>query len=102
MMTERCSIILEGSYLEHTIDVGGIHHKKELKAGDVRFLFKQWGDWAPVHELRCNEPGIAGKPWHNFDPDTSVCRICKKAAGRLLDGLTHDGYPGSNFTKAGQ
>jgi protein gp37 len=64
--------------------------------GGVRFLFKQWGDWAPVHELKCNEPGIAGKLWHNFDPDTSVCRIGKKAAGRLLDGVAHDGYPESS------
>jgi hypothetical protein len=32
----NCSIILEGGYLEHTIDAGGIHHKRERKAGDVR------------------------------------------------------------------
>jgi protein gp37 len=69
--------------------------RDQCAAADVPFLFKQWGEWAPVHELRCNEPGIAGKIWHNFDPDTSVCRIGKKAAGRLLDGVEHNGYPES-------
>ncbi|MGG1598509.1 DUF5131 family protein [Paenibacillus naphthalenovorans] len=62
------------------------------KAG-VSFFFKQWGEWAQVHDLRCNEPGIKGKPWFNFDPDTSVCKIGKKAAGRLLDGRTWDEMP---------
>jgi protein gp37 len=59
----------------------------------VPFFFKQFGEWAPVHELRCNEPGIKGKTWFNFDPDTSVCRVGKKKAGRLLDGRTWDEFP---------
>lgn len=63
-----------------------------LDAG-VPFHFKQWGEWVQVHELRCNEPGIKGKPWYNFDPDTAVCRIGKKAAGRLLDGREWNEMP---------
>ncbi|WP_333873103.1 DUF5131 family protein [Methylobacter sp.] len=63
-------------------------------AAEVPFLFKQWGEWAPVHELRCNEPGVKGKIWHNFDPDTSVCRVGKKQSGRLIDGVEYNGYPG--------
>jgi hypothetical protein len=59
----------------------------------VPFLFKQWGEWAPVHELRAGQPSIAGKQWHNFDPDTSVCQIGKKVAGRQLDGVTHAEFP---------
>lgn len=62
------------------------------KAGTC-FFFKSWGDWAPVHELSCNEPGVKNKPWYNFDPDTSVCRIGKKKAGRLLDGRMWDEMP---------
>lgn len=65
-------------------------------AANVPFLLKQWGEWAPFHELRANEPGIAGKAWHNFDPDTSVCKVGKKKAGRILDGRTWDKFPEVN------
>ncbi|WP_080840061.1 DUF5131 family protein [Cohnella massiliensis] len=67
--------------------------RDQCQAAGVPFFFKQWGEWAQVHELRCNEPGIKGKPWFNFNPDTSVCRIGRKAAGRLLDGRTWDEMP---------
>lgn len=67
--------------------------REQCSAQDVPFFFKQWGEFAPTHELRCNEPGIAGRLWVNFDPDTSVCRVGKKAAGRTLDGATHDAMP---------
>lgn len=59
----------------------------------VPFFFKQWGEWVQVHELRCNEPGIKGRKWFNFDPDTAVCKIGKEAAGRMLDGRTWDEFP---------
>lgn len=67
--------------------------RDQCQAAGVPFFFKQWGEWAQVHELRCNEPGIKGKPWFNFDPDTALCRIGKQAAGRLLDGRTWDEFP---------
>lgn len=59
------------------------------------FFFKQWGEWVPV-ELRVNDSGIQGKQWYNFDPDTAVCRIGKKKAGRLLDGREWNQYPEVN------
>jgi len=62
-------------------------------AAGVPYWFKQWGEWAPIHEMRANEPGIKGKLWHNFDPDTTVCRIGKKAAGNLLDGQRWEQRP---------
>ncbi len=67
--------------------------RDDCAATGVPFLFKQWGEWAPVHELRADEPGIRGKLWHNFDPDTAVCKIGKRASGRLLDGVEHNGVP---------
>ncbi|MBY9081021.1 phage Gp37/Gp68 family protein [Paenibacillus sp. HN-1] len=67
--------------------------RDQCQAAGVPFLFKQWGEWKETHSLRCNEPGIKGKPWVTFDPDTSVCRIGKQAAGRELDGRTWDEYP---------
>ncbi|WP_031517721.1 DUF5131 family protein [Desulfofalx alkaliphila] len=68
--------------------------RDQCVASGVPFFFKQWGEWAPVHELRCNEPGIKNKLWYNFDPDTSVCKIGKKKAGRLLDSREWDEFPG--------
>jgi protein gp37 len=67
--------------------------RDQCTAAGVPFLFKQWGEWAPRHDLQCNEPGIKGRVWHNFDPDTSVCNVGKKAAGRLLGGREWNEVP---------
>jgi protein gp37 len=67
--------------------------RDQCAAAGVPFLFKQWGEWAPVHDLRAREHGNIGKRWINFDPDTSVCRLGKVAAGRKLDGVTLDAFP---------
>ncbi|TMV49383.1 phage Gp37/Gp68 family protein [Paenibacillus mesophilus] len=67
--------------------------RDQCQAAGVPFFFKQFGEWAPVHELRCNERGIKGKPWFNFDPDTALCKIGKVAAGRLLDGREWNEFP---------
>jgi len=32
-----CSMVLEGSYVEHTIAQGGIHHRRVARAGDITF-----------------------------------------------------------------
>lgn len=53
--------------------------RDQCRAADVAFFWKQWGDWTPFGTL-----------------DQSVYfpqRVGKKAAGRLLDGVTHDEYP---------
>lgn len=67
--------------------------RDQCQAAGVPFFFKQWGEWSPIHELRCDEPEIMGKLWYNFDPDTSVCKIGKHNASRLLDGRTWDEFP---------
>lgn len=67
--------------------------RDQCQTAGVPFFFKQWGEWYPVHPLRCIEAGIRGKEWYTFDPDTSVCRIGKKAAGRLLDGREWNEFP---------
>lgn len=73
----------------------------------VPFLFKQWGEWAP-HQARAGGDeggdlrrghvrylqGDGQEPDGHFRKgDAAVARIGKKAAGRLLDGVQHDGYP---------
>lgn len=76
----------------------------------VPFLFKQWGEWAPVltkEEAESNERrglaermtgrtrwlNTAGGHGYHGDDVTLVRRVGKKAAGRELDGRTHDAFP---------
>jgi len=74
----------------------------------VPFMFKQWGEWAPLRwqgnesvagDLLCFPDGqmvklmtsrlLAG----NMKGVELLRRVGKKRAGRLLDGVGHDGYP---------
>lgn len=59
-------------------------------AAGVPFLFKQWGEWLPESEGALTYGDRRSVRW----PDSSKSRsVGKKAAGRLLDGLEHNGYP---------
>lgn len=61
--------------------------RDQCAAAGVQFLFKQWGEWVSVSE-------VAGDgPHHEFPDLARVRRIGKKAAGRTIDGITHDGFP---------
>ena len=70
----------------------------------VPFLFKQHGEWTPVTYEYENEslsswradPATIALNWreiHEFGDGIGAARIGKKAAGRLLDGVQHDGFP---------
>jgi len=79
----------------------------------VPFLFKQWGEWIDGDQADSNANDklwggrshfdmqhaglIAAIPKKPFGPPFFGCdytvRLGKKATGRLLDGVTHDGYP---------
>lgn len=85
----------------------------------VPFLFKQWGEFVEIDGIRCrgNEAGISRQDrgndvcWLKKDgatvslSDRLAClesvwgtsciikRVGKKAAGRLLDGVEHNGFP---------
>lgn len=70
--------------------------RDQCAAAGVPFLFKQWGEWAPsAHILAGGETAYsaAGTKLYGIGEGRSMARIGKKAAGRLLDGVTHDGYP---------
>lgn len=58
--------------------------RDQCDAAGVPFLFKQWGEWLPDTQ----NPAIYGP-----SGETQAIRVGKKAAGRLLDGLQHDGFP---------
>jgi protein gp37 len=72
----------------------------------VPFLFKQWGDWTPSslgHEIArasAEERVWRDGDWtgHAISPAAAAApntmnRVGKKAAGRLLDGVEHNGFP---------
>ncbi|GJD55211.1 phage Gp37/Gp68 family protein [Methylobacterium dankookense] len=70
---------------------------EQCAAAGVAFFFKQWGDWGPDipwftglnRELARMEGSRTGR-WH---PASDTFRVGKKAAGRLLDGVEHNGMP---------
>ena len=81
--------------------------RDQCAAAGVPFLFKQWGEWAPAEAIDDNDDRDLAQQWlardgrevnpdHGLDifhGDTPVYRAGKKAAGRLLDGIEHNGFP---------
>lgn len=96
--------------------------REQCKAAGVPFFFKQWGEWLPVgqtlpghgkvHGATAVRPGrmklhYGGTPMQaprhafaergvNFASTADgrlTFRVGKKAAGRLLDGVEHNGFP---------
>lgn len=85
--------------------------RDQCEAAGVPYLFKQWGEWHPScdHDPASHKAGIDTQAVH-LDGDreyrplevfmltrepgwSTQCRVGKKAAGRLLDGVQHDGFP---------
>ncbi|KRB33388.1 phage Gp37/Gp68 family protein [Acidovorax sp. Root70] len=86
--------------------------RDQCEAAGVPFLFKQWGEWAsvgtsPVHPESTRIPGnlcsvtldgVTADHYVAISTDggrtrNEIRRVGKKAAGRLLDGRTWDGFP---------
>lgn len=61
--------------------------RDQCTAAGVPFLFKQWGEWAPMR------PGVAPGREILAYPGALVQRVGKAKAGRELDGQTWDQYP---------
>ncbi len=55
----------------------------------IAFHFKQWGHWIPEDQIIAR-PGAEIDQKDNIVP---MIALGKKGAGRVLDGLTHDGLP---------
>ncbi|HYD87149.1 MAG TPA: phage Gp37/Gp68 family protein [Vitreimonas sp.] len=78
--------------------------RDQCAAAGVAFFFKQWGAHAPVTIPKTDWRGetpvawplgrLGAHPWPDHD-DTMVVltRVGKRAAGRVLDGRTHDERP---------
>ncbi|MDE3789595.1 phage Gp37/Gp68 family protein [Sinorhizobium meliloti] len=88
--------------------------RDQCAAAGVPFLFKQWGEWVPqvgaVDGWTIpDDPEISridhrdwegdhwGEPyrpmWCDDRDDDTVSRVGKRYAGRLLDGIEHNGFP---------
>lgn len=85
----------------------------QCAARRIPFLFKQWGEWAPGEcadespkrtertatwfddrwSFSSLTPTQSAELHRDDEPD--LFRLGKKAAGRLLDGRTHDEFPGA-------
>ena len=86
--------------------------RDQCELAGVPFLFKQWGEWrqmthADLTTLPASTPMGAVKrsgeflrPFcENDSPFARMVRVGKAAAGRLLDGRTHDGFPATQDAK---
>jgi protein gp37 len=90
--------------------------RDQCAAAKVPFLFKQWGEWEVSLDRESNDPDWRAD-YSNFYAESSksqwlnleggrgfhgdrfhvMRRVGKSAAGRLLDGVQHDGYPASGL-----
>ncbi len=81
--------------------------RDECAAAEVPFLMKQWGEWEPCNP--CDKGTVAVRLSGEIAETIGGCdmvrgsfamrRVGKKAAGRLLDGVEHNGYPNSQVVK---
>lgn len=85
--------------------------RDQCAAAGVPFMFKQWGQWLPAgqetsatmptmtkekqieHETAGRFSFARVRPDAHISTDVPVWRIGKHAAGRLLDGVEHNGVP---------
>jgi protein gp37 len=86
--------------------------RDQCAMADVPFFFKQWGEWMPTEYIEGEGEEFGNRfldgsgrwatnfngPWKSSGPRDgsgvdSYYRAGKKAAGRMLDGVTHNAMP---------
>ncbi len=75
--------------------------RDQCAAAGVSFHFKQWGEWVPNGQQSCRDALLHGDRaartvrFHDFQDlaQTRSTWVGTKAAGRLLDGIEHNGFP---------
>ena len=90
--------------------------RDQCAAACVPFLFKQWGHWQIASRANGHHDSDMDRNsavWLDHDGTTAkpsslgmtnayaMAPVGKKAAGRLLDGRTHDGFPATQDAKEG-
>lgn len=69
--------------------------RDQCLANDIKFFFKQWGEWISVPR------GIlhgSNSEFHIWNDGTLSFRVGKKRAGRKLDGVEHNDFPNNKLT----
>ena len=64
--------------------------RDQCQAAGVPFLFKQWGEFGPV--AAATPAQLCKATFASYEGER-LYRIGKAQAGRVLDGVTHDGFP---------
>lgn len=68
--------------------------RDEFKAACRPWLFKQWGEYLPVGQMRATgAETVVPRTGHAWDDGTTAWKIGTKAAGRRLDGKEHLAWP---------
>lgn len=71
--------------------------RDQCTGAGVPFLFKQWGEWAPGEGSGIRENALityaSPDGMGQLRDAHTMHKAGKKAAGRLLDGAEHNGYP---------
>lgn len=84
--------------------------RDQCAAASVPFFFKQWGEWVSIYDRdredpdwrRVPKPGdwgrkrflnLAGGQGFHGECLHMMKRVGKRSAGRLLDGVEHNGMP---------
>jgi protein gp37 len=71
--------------------------RDDCAAAGVPFFFKQHGEWIGVPDLRHLPggvgPGFGAYDHRRYDQEHEAIRVGKRIAGRLLDGVKHNGFP---------
>jgi protein gp37 len=67
--------------------------RDQCAAAGKPFLFKQWGEWGPVSDGAREGDVLVMEKTDFIRRGQLMRKIGKHAAGRLLDGRTHDGFP---------
>ncbi|KAA9133474.1 hypothetical protein F3N42_03740 [Marinihelvus fidelis] len=63
----NCSVLLRGSYTEHTIAAGGIHRREVLKPGAVRFRWSgKFAHRVELHDGSCWTLFITGPVYRHW------------------------------------
>lgn len=83
--------------------------RDQCAAAGVPFFFKQWGEWTPGENVERHRGRVRTATWWNdawiygtenlarddghIDDEPDLYALGKKAAGRRLDGIEHNGMP---------
>lgn len=84
--------------------------RDQCAAASVPFLFKQWGEWLPELDADRDDPdgradyagmkrkggvvlNLTGGCGFHGERVHMMAKVGKKAAGRVLDGVEHNGFP---------